>query len=89
MRSLINPNTGPTQLIFAFEAVVIGGIGSLWGTLAGGIVLGIAQSLGAKSRHSSSSSSAMSSFSPCSGGGSRGPVRWDSSTCCGRSRACR
>lgn len=48
MRSLINPYTGPTQLIFAFEAVVIGGIGSLWGTLAGGIVLGIAQSLGAK-----------------------------------------
>ncbi len=47
MRSLINPYTGPTQLIFAFEAVVIGGIGSLWGTLAGGIVLGVAQSLGA------------------------------------------
>lgn len=47
MRALINPYAGPTQLIFAFEAVVIGGIGSLWGTLVGGIVLGIAQSLGA------------------------------------------
>lgn len=47
MRSLINPYGGPVQLLFAFEAVVIGGIGSLWGTLIGGIVLGIAQSLGA------------------------------------------
>ncbi len=47
MRALINPYAGPTQLIFAFEAVVIGGIGSLWGTLAGGIALGIAQSFGA------------------------------------------
>ena len=41
------PSSGPTQLIFAFEAVVIGGLGSLWGTLVGGIVLGIAQTLGA------------------------------------------
>lgn len=47
MRSLINPYAGPAQLIFAFEAVVIGGIGSLWGTLIGGIILGIAQNLGA------------------------------------------
>jgi branched-chain amino acid transport system permease protein len=47
MRALINPYAGPTQLIFAFEAVVIGGIGSLWGTLIGGIVLGVAQSFGA------------------------------------------
>jgi branched-chain amino acid transport system permease protein len=46
MRALISPYSGPTQLIFAFEAVVIGGIGSLWGTLVGGIVLGIAQSVG-------------------------------------------
>lgn len=47
MRSLINPYAGPAQLIFAFEAVVIGGIGSLWGTLIGGIILGISQNLGA------------------------------------------
>lgn len=47
MRAQINPYAGPAQLIFAFEAVVIGGIGSLWGTLIGGIVLGVAQSLGA------------------------------------------
>ena len=47
MRALINPYAGPMQLITAFEAVVIGGIGSLWGTLLGGIVLGVSQSLGA------------------------------------------
>ncbi len=47
MRSLINPYSGPAELIYAFEAVVIGGIGSLWGTLTGGIVLGLAQCVGA------------------------------------------
>jgi branched-chain amino acid transport system permease protein len=46
MRSSFDPYSGPMQLIFAFEAVVIGGIGSLWGTLAGGIVLGLAQTIG-------------------------------------------
>jgi branched-chain amino acid transport system permease protein len=48
MRSAFDPSAGPTQLIYAFEAVVIGGIGSLWGTLAGGIVLGVAQAVGAE-----------------------------------------
>ena len=48
MRSSFAPLSGPTQLIFAFEAVVIGGIGSLWGTLLGGIVLGVAQTVGAQ-----------------------------------------
>jgi branched-chain amino acid transport system permease protein len=38
-----NPLTGTTTLIFAFEAVVIGGLGSLWGTLVGGMALGITQ----------------------------------------------
>jgi branched-chain amino acid transport system permease protein len=47
MHSTFFPSSGPTQLIFAFEAVVIGGLGSLWGTLLGGIVLGVAQTLGA------------------------------------------
>jgi branched-chain amino acid transport system permease protein len=47
IRSTFDAASGPTQLIFAFEAVVIGGLGSLWGTLAGGIVLGIAQTVGA------------------------------------------
>ena len=41
MRSTFDPFAGSTQLIFAFEAVVIGGLGSLWGTLVGGIVLGV------------------------------------------------
>jgi branched-chain amino acid transport system permease protein len=47
IHSTFAPSSGPTQLIFAFEAVVIGGLGSLWGTLVGGIVLGVAQTLGA------------------------------------------
>ena len=46
-RSTFDPAAGATTLIFAFEAVVIGGLGSLWGTLLGGVVLGIAQGLGA------------------------------------------
>jgi branched-chain amino acid transport system permease protein len=46
LRSTFDPSSGPTQLIFAFEAVVIGGFGSLWGTLVGGIILGVAQALG-------------------------------------------
>jgi branched-chain amino acid transport system permease protein len=48
MRATFDPYTGPQQLIFAFEAVVIGGAGSLWGTLLGGIALGVAQSIGAQ-----------------------------------------
>jgi branched-chain amino acid transport system permease protein len=48
MRSSFGPYSGPQQLIFGFEAVVIGGVGSLWGTLAGGIVLGVAQNVGAQ-----------------------------------------
>jgi branched-chain amino acid transport system permease protein len=47
IRSTFEPSSGSTQLIFAFEAVVIGGLGSLWGTLWGGIVLGVAQTVGA------------------------------------------
>jgi branched-chain amino acid transport system permease protein len=48
MRANFDPTAGPTQLIYAFEAVVIGGIGSLWGTLVGGVVLGVAQTVGAQ-----------------------------------------
>ena len=36
MRSNFDPSIGPARLIYAFEAVIIGGLGSLWGTLAGG-----------------------------------------------------
>jgi branched-chain amino acid transport system permease protein len=46
-RSTFDPSSGATTLIFAFEAVVIGGLGSLWGTLLGGVVLGVAQNVGA------------------------------------------
>jgi branched-chain amino acid transport system permease protein len=48
IRSVFDPVSGPVQLIFAFEAVVIGGMGSLWGTLIGGIALGVAQTVGAQ-----------------------------------------
>jgi branched-chain amino acid transport system permease protein len=48
LRATFDPYAGPMQLIFAFEATVIGGAGSLWGTLVGGIILGVAQSLGAQ-----------------------------------------
>jgi branched-chain amino acid transport system permease protein len=47
IRASFDPGSGPPQLIFAFEAVVIGGLGSLWGTLVGGVVLGTAQTIGA------------------------------------------
>jgi branched-chain amino acid transport system permease protein len=40
--------SGPDRLLFAFEAVIVGGLGSLWGTLVGGAVLGVAQTVGAK-----------------------------------------
>jgi branched-chain amino acid transport system permease protein len=46
IRTTFSPSAGPLRLIFAYEAVIIGGLGSLWGTLVGGIVLGIAQVLG-------------------------------------------
>lgn len=45
MRSAISPTLGTSSLIFAFEAVVIGGLGSLWGTLLGGMVLGVTQTV--------------------------------------------
>ncbi|MEO8264487.1 MAG: branched-chain amino acid ABC transporter permease [Ilumatobacteraceae bacterium] len=45
-RSSFDPFVGPARLIYAFEAVIIGGLGSLWGTLAGGITLGVAQAIG-------------------------------------------
>ncbi|GIM90204.1 branched-chain amino acid ABC transporter permease [Paractinoplanes toevensis] len=48
MRTTFDPSIGPARLIFAFEAVIIGGLGSLWGTLAGGVVLGVAQTVGAQ-----------------------------------------
>lgn len=48
IRTTFSPDVGPGRLLVAFETVVIGGIGSLWGTLAGGIILGVAHAVGAK-----------------------------------------
>ena len=48
IRTTFAPSSGPDRLLFAFEAVVIGGLGSLWGTLWGGVILGVAQTIGAK-----------------------------------------
>ena len=47
-RANFDPTIGPARLIYAFEAVIIGGLGSLWGTLAGGIILGVAQTVAAR-----------------------------------------
>jgi len=48
VRTNFDPAIGPARLIFGFEAVIIGGLGSLWGTLCGGILLGVAQGVGAQ-----------------------------------------
>ncbi len=48
MRTSFDPAIGGGRLIFGFEAVIIGGLGNLWGTLAGGVILGVAQTIGAK-----------------------------------------
>jgi branched-chain amino acid transport system permease protein len=47
VRANFDPSIGPARLIFGFEAVIIGGLGSLWGTLVGGVLLGVAQAIGA------------------------------------------
>lgn len=46
MRSTVSPADGAFQLIYAFEAVIIGGMGSIWGAFLGAMVLGISQSIG-------------------------------------------
>ncbi len=46
MRSTVAPADGPFQLIYAFEAVIIGGLGSIWGAFAGAMILGISQAIG-------------------------------------------
>lgn len=48
IRTSFDPSIGAGRLIFGFEAVIIGGLGNLWGTLAGGVILGVAQTIGAK-----------------------------------------
>lgn len=48
MKTNFDPAAGPARLLFAFQAVIIGGLGSLWGTLIGGVILGVAQTVGAQ-----------------------------------------
>jgi len=48
IRANISPADGPARLLYAFQAVIIGGLGSLWGTLAGGIILGVSQAIGGR-----------------------------------------
>jgi branched-chain amino acid transport system permease protein len=48
VRANFDPSIGPARLIFGFEAVIIGGLGSLWGTLIGGVILGVSQAIGAQ-----------------------------------------
>ncbi len=48
VRTSFDPSVGGARLIFGFEAVIIGGLGNLWGTLAGGVILGVAQTIGGK-----------------------------------------
>lgn len=46
MRSTVAPADGPFQLIYAFEAVIIGGLGSIWGAFTGAMILGVSQAIG-------------------------------------------
>jgi branched-chain amino acid transport system permease protein len=48
IRANFDPAIGPGRLIFGFEAVIIGGLGNLWGTLIGGVILGVSQAIGAQ-----------------------------------------
>jgi branched-chain amino acid transport system permease protein len=46
VRTTVSPSDGPLLLLFAFEAVIMGGMGSFWGTLAGAMLLGLTQQVG-------------------------------------------
>jgi branched-chain amino acid transport system permease protein len=48
IKTNFDPAAGPIRLLFAFEAVIIGGLGNLWGTLIGGVILGVSQGIGAQ-----------------------------------------
>lgn len=48
LRANFDPTIGPARLLYAFEAVIVGGLGSLWGTLIGGMIIGVAQTVGAQ-----------------------------------------
>jgi branched-chain amino acid transport system permease protein len=46
MRATFTPFSGLSNLLVAFEVIVIGGFGSFWGALLGGFLLGLAQLIG-------------------------------------------
>jgi branched-chain amino acid transport system permease protein len=48
MGTNFDPSSGPARLLFAFEAVIVGGLGNMWGALLGGIIIGVAQTVGAE-----------------------------------------
>lgn len=48
IRTPFSPTAGPERLLYSFEAVVLGGLGNLWGTFLGGLIIGVAQLLGAR-----------------------------------------
>jgi branched-chain amino acid transport system permease protein len=48
IRTPFSPTAGPDRLLYSFEAVVLGGLGNLWGTFFGGLVIGVAQLFGAR-----------------------------------------
>lgn len=48
MRTAFTPSSGPAQLLYAFEAVVVGGLGSIWGTFFGGLLIGLSQMVGSQ-----------------------------------------
>jgi branched-chain amino acid transport system permease protein len=48
LRTPFSPTAGPERLLYSFEAVVLGGLGNIWGTLFGGLLIGVAQLFGAK-----------------------------------------
>ena len=74
VRTNFDPAIGPARLIFGFEAVIIGGLGSLWGTLAGGIMLGVAQAIGAQDRSRLADPRRPSRVPARAGGAAGGPV---------------
>ena len=75
VRTNFDPAIGPARLIFGFEAVIIGGLGSMWGTLAGGIILGVAQAIGAQIDPGWQLLAGHIAFLAHPGGAARGPQR--------------
>jgi len=48
IRSSFTPYSGVERLLVAFEVVVLGGLGTFWGAMLGGITLGVAELVGLK-----------------------------------------